>query len=198
MDKKHTIVTVMAIAFSMMVAVLAILTYEPSYLSVIIITFSLLAVVTDYYSWTKNKKCTTLGENLFQSKFGITPDKIRILSRIHKYDQLEYGISTNSAWIEFLSQERVYRGIVDMENETLHIEEPILVPVYSDEVLPAWKVVTEVYRNGSPKTVELRGTNRQLYGVYYLDEEGALKRRSWRKYKGVEEYWNPETQRWGS
>jgi hypothetical protein len=162
-----------------------------------VITFSLLAIITNCYSWNKAEKCTTLAEDLFQSEFGMKPDKMKIVSRIHKYDQLEYGISTNSAWIEFLSRGTVYRGIVDMENEILHIEEPVLLPVCSDEVLPAWKVVTGVYRKGSPKTVELHGTNQQLYGVYYLDEEGAFKRRSWRKYKGTEEYWNPENQRWG-
>jgi hypothetical protein len=130
-----------------------------------------------------------LGEDLFLSKFGVELDEVKVLSTfIHKHNHLKKGISKNSVWIKFWSQKKVYKGIVDIENEMLYIKEPIPLTMHTGELIPVWKDVTAVHRNGLPKKEVFHDADERPRGVVYLDKEGCLKRGSWRRYKGIEVY----------
>jgi len=146
--------------------------------------------------WKKSERGRKLGEDLFLSKFGVKPDKVKVLSTFtYKYDHLK-GISKNSVRIKFWSQEKVYKGVVDIENKRLYIKEPVLLLMFTGDVIPVWKDVTAVHRNGMPKRVVFNDADERPRGMDYLDEEGTLKKGSWRRYKGREVYWFPEKQVW--
>ena len=203
MDLKYTIFMVALVGSSVVLAILnllyaylhsfAKLLYPNVFVMVGIFFFAVMTVL----EWAKREKGLKLGEKLFLSKFGVKPDKTKILLAFtYKYDHLHYNISTKSLQIKFWSQGQVYKGIVDIENERLLIKEPVLLTVHTGDVIPVWKDVTKVHRNGKPKAVVFRDDAEQLRGIDYLDEEGILKRGSLRRYKSIEVYWFPEKEVW--
>ena len=173
------------------------LTYHKlSPIFVLIAVVTLLSAAMTFQEWIRFERGRKLGEYLFLSKFGIAPDKVKVLSYTYKYDRLTHGISIKSVRIKFWAQEKIYKGLVDMENEALYIKEPVLLPVYTDNCIPVWEEVITVHRNGTPSTVEFRDAKEELHGVDYLDDEGILKQFSWKRYKGTEVYWNPVKKVW--
>lgn len=143
------------------------------------------------------EKRTKLAEDLFIRTFGKKADKVEpILREICTLGPLAQILSDKTMRAKFRSGKKVYKGTVDVKNEVLHIEEPELVPVYADESIPLWKEVSKLHKNGTPKKVEYYDGNEFPLGEEYFDENGGLKKGSWRRYKGREEYWNPEKQEW--
>lgn len=147
--------------------------------------------------WIKLEKGRKIGEDLFLSQFGVRPDEVKVLSAFtYKYDRLTHGISTHSVRIKFQSQGKVYKAIVDIENKKLYIKEPVFLPVHTADVIPVWKDVTRIHRNGMAKTVVFYDADERPRGENHLDEEGNLRKGSWRRYKGTEVYWFPKKQVW--
>lgn len=154
----------------------------------------LIIICYERRTFKENRK---LGETLFLREFGVKPDKVEplLLPPVSKY-RLKEGISKKSFYIKFLSQGKVLKGVIDKENQVLYMEEPVLLPVYADDTVSAWKYVVKIHSNGKPKKVVYYDENEQLCGEEYLDENGVLKRASWRRLKGIEVYWNPKKQVW--
>ena len=139
-----------------------------------------------------------MGKTLFLREFGVNPDKVEPLPLlpVSKYCRLKEGISKKSFHIKFLSQGKIHKGVIDTEDQVLHMKEPVLLPVYDDNVVSAWKYVVKMHRNGKPKKTVYYDENEKLCGEEYSDETGVLKRGSWRRSKGIEVYWNPRKQVW--
>ncbi len=145
----------------------------------------------------KIEKHTKLAEDLFMRTFGKKADKAEpILRKTCTLDTLAQILSDETMRAKFRSGKKVYKGTVDVKNEVLYMEEPELAPVYADESIPLWKEVSKLHKNGMPKKVEYYDGNEFPHGEEYLDENGALKKGSWRRHKGREEYWNPKKQEW--
>jgi hypothetical protein len=153
--------------------------------------------VLEGLAWKKIKKGWELGETLFLNEVGAIPDKIEVLSAFtYKYDQITKGISSHSVRIKFWSQERVYKGIIDIKKEKLYIKEPMMLPVYTGDPVLVWKEVISVYKNILPKKVEYYDADENLCGIDHFDKEGNLKKGSLRRYKGREVYWFPQKGAW--
>lgn len=159
-----------------------------------------IGVVNVYFNYARSrevKKHTRLAEELFLHHFGKKADKTEIILRhTYRVGPLKRLLSDKTEWAKFWSQNKVYKGTVDVENQVLYIEEPEFVPVYADESVPLWKEVTRVYSNGMPKKVEFYDDTEFPHREEYLDKSGALKSGSWRRLKGSMEYWNPKKQIW--
>jgi hypothetical protein len=196
MGIKITISMVIVVMVSVM-SILITLNYGVSLYSGFTVFTALFTAIFTFFNWYKLEKVCKLSENLFYSKFGIKPDKIKLLSGyIYKFDHLKHGIPTNSVRMKFWSHGTIHKGIVDLENEALHMKKPVLIPVYDDTPIPVWKAVTRLYSNGKSKEIEYYDATENLQSVEYLDKDGTLKNRSWRKYKGVELNWNSKKEIW--
>ncbi|MGD2249602.1 MAG: hypothetical protein PVF58_14440 [Candidatus Methanofastidiosia archaeon] len=205
MDKKYTIRTVIYI---MLFVVSGIFNFLYSYINLrsytrflyvsAFLTIGLFfCAVLEVWEWRKHEKGQKLGETLFLNKVGAIPDKIKVLSLFtYKYDQVTQGISSHSVRIKFWSQNKVYKGIVDIKKEKLYINEPMMLPVYTGDPVLVWKEVISVYKHTVPKKVEYYDADENLCGIDYLDKEGNLKKGSLRRYKGREVYWFPQKGAW--
>lgn len=186
--------------FVVMISVMSILfalNYGWSSYSVFTAFTALSTAILTFFNWHKQEKVYALSENLFFSKFGMKPDKIKHLSGfIYKFDHVTEGIPTNSVRMKFWLHGTIYKGIVDLDNELLHIKEPVFIPVHDETLIPLWKEVTKLHSNGKPKVIEYHDTSENLQCVEYLDDAGAHKNRSWRKYKGMELAWNSRKGIW--
>ena len=186
------------ITLVIILAAIRLLLYGFSYsFALLAIAYSVLLVIICYERRTfkENRK---LGETLFLREFGVEADKVEPLPLlpVSKYYHIKEGISKKSFYIKFWSQKKVLKGVIDRENQTLHMREPVLLPVYDDNVVSAWEYVVKMHRNGKPKKTLYYDENEQLCGEEYSDENGVLKRGSWRRLKGIEVYWNPRKQVW--
>lgn len=195
-----------AVVITMVQLVLSILLVVVAVVSLLLLGFSyffpfygilgFVMFIRDYISIKEIKKSRKLGEALFLKEFGVEADKAELSVRlVTKYYRLK-GISKKSFHVTFRSQGKVYKGILDREHQILHIQKPVLLPVYTDDAVPVWRYVLKMYKNGEPKKVGYYDENEQLCGEEYLDEKGMLKRKSWRRRKGIEEYWYPAKQVW--
>jgi hypothetical protein len=81
-----------------------------------------------------------MGETLFLKKFGVKADKAEPLPLlpVSTYYRLQEGLSKKSFHIKFRSQGKGYKGILDKEPQELYIQEPVLLPVYGDDLVPVW------------------------------------------------------------
>lgn len=143
------------------------------------------------------RKHTQLAERLFLHNFGKEADKTEIiLRRTYTVGPLKQLLSDKIEWVKFWSENKVYKGTLDVKNQALYMDEPVLTPVYADKSEPLWKEISKTYGNGTPKKVEFYDGTEFPHGEEYLDDEGALKSGSWRRYKGNMEYWNPKKHVW--
>lgn len=171
--------------------------YDASGYAIVSIFFSLFSAITIFYMWYKNEQALRLSENLFYWKYGIKPEKMKILTGyIYTYDHLVYGIPKNAIRMKFWWQNTIYKGIVDLENEKLHIKEPLYIPVYDDIPIPVWKEVTKVYTTGIPKEIQFLDAHETLHSVEYFTDDGIRTQLSWKKVRGVELVWNQKEKKW--
>jgi hypothetical protein len=143
------------------------------------------------------EKCRRVGEPLFTQQFGAKPDRVEcIQTPPGKYDCLEFGITGRALQIGFWLNGKALKGIIDIDNEVLYMKPLVWMPVYTEDLTAAWRNTPEMHRNGMPKKVEFRDGNEIPQRVDYLDQKGSLAKGTWRRYKGCEQYWNPEKETW--
>ncbi|MBU6996175.1 MAG: hypothetical protein HXS41_00805 [Theionarchaea archaeon] len=143
------------------------------------------------------EKCHRIGESLFTQQFGTKPDRVEyIQTPPGKYDCLEVGITGRGLQIGFWLNGKALKGIVDIDEKILYMKPLIWMPVYTHDLMAVWRNTPEMHGNGMPKKVEFRDSNEVLQRIDYLDQKGILKRGTWRRYKGIEQYWNPGNETW--
>ena len=165
------------------------------YILSLVLILGLLNTYLSIKSDRETKKYLEIAEKAVQSKFG-SQVTVECLVRPANHDKIIYGITGTPIPVKFRYGSDVYKGIVDAANESLYIKEPVLLPVYSEELIPVWKDVTNVHKNGLPKKVEFYDSGELLHRVDYLDERGNLVKESWRRNKGTVEYWDQKKQVW--
>jgi hypothetical protein len=162
---------------------------------------SLIAGAVNFYINWKAKKNIEEGkkkaENLFYVTTGKKADRSETIIRpTPRYDCLNQGITGETFQVKFWAEHKAYKGIMDMTNSALYMREPELLPVYKGESTTVWKEVATMHKNGMPKKVVFYDNKELPHRTDYLDEKGTLKKGSWRRREGIEEYWNPKTHVW--
>lgn len=197
MEKKHPMYMIIPVFIFIATVLLSISYHEFSYFLVPVLIIGFLNVFMDQRSQKELENYQKLGERLFLQNFGMEADKTELIQRpVSTYDRLQHGIFGKGVQMKFRSQGKVYKGIVDSETETLHMKEPLFLPVYTDGSISIWKETPQKYGSGMPKKVEYYDCDELLQRIEYLDENGQLKKGSWRRYEGREEYWNPKKEEW--
>ena len=198
MERKHTLYTiVIPIILFVVTAFVSVLSHRSSYIFFGVLAAGIVSYLLEQKSRKELESSRTLGETLFSAQCGIKADKTELIYRsVSEYDRLQYGVSGKGVQVKFWSQGKVYKGIIDTENQTLHMKEPVLFPVYAGDPIPLWKETVNIYGNGMPKKVEFYDSTEFLHRVDYLDEKGVLTKGSWRRLKDIEAYWNPKKEVW--
>lgn len=170
-----------------------------SYFSLLFILIPVGELIFNYNLLSRMKACKELGETLFLSQYGVNPEKCIVLSlKLSTYDLQNLGISKKSAYIKFLSRGKTYKGIIDLQNKALYMQEPVYLPVFEGNLLPLWRRVTKIHTNGNPKKIEFYDDTETPHRFDCLDDRGELVEGSWRRQKGIEEHWNPKKRTWES
>lgn len=163
-----------------------------------LLTFSYVgAFVYALYRWENINKICELGRSLFFSRFGIQPDNVEYLTkRSLQFDRMIFGLLGPTCELRFFLKGKELRGILNREEETLSMNDPVYMPVYTSELIPVWKEITKRYDSDLPKKVEYYDDMRALIGVDLLDANGTLMKKSWRREEGVLKQWNTEDEGW--
>ncbi|MBU7031780.1 MAG: hypothetical protein HXS53_04555 [Theionarchaea archaeon] len=149
------------------------------------------------YRWENINKICELGRSLFFSRFGVQPDNVEYLfKRPLKFCRMTFGLLGPTCELRFFLKGKELRGVLNREEETLHMNDPIHMPVYTSESIPVWKEITKMYDSGIPKKIEYYDDMRALIGVDFLDANGTLMKKSWRREEGVLKRWDMETEEW--
>ena len=154
-------------------------------------------VYSTHHKQKKLEKVKKLAEKLFLLNIGKRADRVELILRpTPTYDRLNQGFSDKTTQVKFWLEDEISKGIVDIKYEVLYMKEPVILPVYAGELIPVWKEVTKMHKNGMPKKVEFYDSTELPHRMDYLDEKGDLKKGSWRRAEGIVEYWNPKAQVW--
>lgn len=198
MVRKHTLYTiVIPIIIFVVSAFVSVFSHGFSYIFFGVLAVGIVSILLERKSRKELESFRTLGETLFSAQYGIKADKTELIYRsVSEYDRLQYGVSGRGVQVKFWSQRKVYKGVIDTENQTLYMREPVLFPVYAGDPIPLWKETSNMHGNGMPKKVEFYDSTEFLHRVDYLDEKGVLTKGSWRRLKDAVAYWNPKKQIW--
>lgn len=199
MERLHTTyISIIIFVLSVLIIAIARVYGKNFYVISLIFLFILILMNSflSYKSEKETKKCHEIAEKAVLSKFG-SQVTVEFLARpTSNYDKVLHGITGTPIPVKFRCGPDIYKGIVDAADGSLYIKEPVLLPVYSEELIPVWKDVTNVHKNGLPKRVEFYDSDELLHRVDCLDERGNLVKESWRRNKGTVEYWNQKKQVW--
>jgi len=163
----------------------------------IIVFFNIGAFFFALHRWENTNEICELGRNLFFSRFGVQPDNVEYLSKKPpEYDRLAFGLYGSVFQLKFFLKGKELRGIINREDQGLYMRDPVYMPVYTTELIPVWKEITQMYGTGIPRKIEYYDDTWALIGVDFLYGNGMLMKKSWKRHEGILKRWNMENREW--
>jgi hypothetical protein len=144
----------------------------------------------------------------YYKSFLIKRDIKRILQRMrisyssidvlpcHKYYRKLYHLR-NPVAVKVKDKDTIIKGYFDPRDGPFIVNNPQLIPVYSDISIEVWKAVTKVHKSGTPKQVEYKDKNENTVGIDIYDER-TFQVGGWRIRNRFKEVWDPVERKWYS